>query len=275
MQTLVSEGGGSQSVDRASALLSFVARAGGCNVPMTALTAESGLSRPTVRRLMLALIRAGLVEQNQKTRHYSLGTESYLIGLMAQRRFDLLDCAMDSLLALSAESEDSSFLSIRRGSYAVCLHREEGAYPIRTQALQAGYRHPLGVGAGAMAILAALPATEQADTRADIAKTLEATYPSYTPEVIDRSIADTQRLGWSLNPGLHLINSWAVGVAVYSPNGAVLGALSIAALDVRMGPERQRELAQILRREAGLFEDRLLKKLGLSVARQANQENTT
>ncbi len=70
MQTLVGEGGGSQSVDRASALLSFVARAGGYNVPMTALTAESGLSRPTVRRLMLALIRAGLVEQNQKTRHY-------------------------------------------------------------------------------------------------------------------------------------------------------------------------------------------------------------
>ena len=261
------EGGGSQSVDRAAALLSFVARSGGANVPMTALTAEFGLSRPTIRRLMLALIRAGLVEQNSDTRHYSLGTESYLVGLMAQRRFDFVDCAMDSLLALSAESEDSSFLSIRRGSYSVCLHREEGAYPIRTQALQAGFRHPLGVGAGAMAILAALPASEQAEVRADIAETLTAKYPTYTPDILDKCIADTQRLGWSLNPGLHLTNSWAVGVAVHAPDGLVLGALSIAALDSRMQPERQIELANLLKREAGIFEDKLHRKLGGNYAR--------
>lgn len=260
------EGGGTQSVDRAAALLSFVARSGGADVPMTALTAESGLSRPTVRRLMLALIRAGLIEQDNNTRNYSLGTESYLLGLMAHRRFDLLDCAMDSLLTLSAESEDSSFLSVRRGSHSVCLHREEGAYPIRTQALQAGFRHPLGVGAGAMAILAALPADEQLAVRADIAETLAAKYPRYTPEVLDKSIAETRRLGWSLNPGLHLPNSWAVGVAVHAPNGSVLGALSIAALDVRMGPDRQKALAQLLLREAGKFEERLRKKLGANNA---------
>lgn len=258
---MASEGGGSQSVDRASALLSYVARCGGFNVPMKALTAESGLSRPTVRRLMLALIRAGFIEQNEQTRHYSLGSESYLVGVMAQRRFDLLDCAMDSLLTLSAESEDSSFFSIRRGSYAVCLHREDGAYPIRTQALQAGYRHPLGVGAGAMAMLAALPPNEQREVRAAIAQTLETKHPAYTAAVIDKGIADTQSMGWSLNPGLHLANSWAVGVAIHAPNGFVLGALSIAALEARMGPERQGELGTLLKREAVLVEDKLRLRL--------------
>ena len=65
-----------------------------------------------------------------------------------------------SLIALAAESGDSSFVSLRRGSYSVCLQREEGDFPIRTHVLQAGARHPLGVGAGAMAILAALTEAE-------------------------------------------------------------------------------------------------------------------
>ena len=52
---------------------------------------------------------------------------------------------------------DSSFLSVRRDNYAVCLYREEGTYPVRTHALQAGLQHPLGVGAGSLAMLSALP----------------------------------------------------------------------------------------------------------------------
>lgn len=267
--------GGAQSVDRALSLLSLVARHGGSNVPMSTLTEASGLSRPTVRRMMLALIGAGLVEQDAQTRNYALGAESYVIGLMAQRRFNLLEVAMDSLLAISLESEDSSFLSVRRGSYSVCLHREDGAYPIRTQALQAGYRHPLGVGAGAMAILAALTDQEQANVRAEITPVLRKNHPRYTDAVLDEGIAFARAKGWSLNPGLHIANSWAVGVPLRAPTGDVLGALSIAALDSRMHDSRQPELAALLTREARVIEGKLAKKLGLGKARKELQGGMT
>ena len=56
------EGGGAQSVDRALSLLSFVSRFGDEGVSIAAIVAETGLSRPTVRRLLLALIRANLDE---------------------------------------------------------------------------------------------------------------------------------------------------------------------------------------------------------------------
>lgn len=270
-----SDTSGAQSVDRALSLLSLVARCGGANVAMTDLTEASGLSRPTVRRMMLALIGAGFVEQDPQTRAYALGPESYIVGLIAQRRFNLLEVAMDSLLAISLESEDSSFLSVRRGSYSVCLHREDGAYPIRTQALQAGYRHPLGVGAGAMAILAALPEAEQADVRAEIAPVLTRNHPRYTDAVLDEGIAFARTNGWSLNPGLHIANSWAVGVPLHAPTGDVLGALSIAALDTRMQGNRQPELAALLKREAGVIERKLAKKAGFNRTRRKLQGEMT
>lgn len=146
------DGSGAQSVDRALVLLSLIGGGGGAPVPMTTLIEATGLSRPTVRRLMLALMRSGMVDQDDATRAYVLGPESYLLGLMARRRLDVLGAAMDSLQRLAEESGDNTYLSLRRGSYAVCAHREEGSYPIRTQALKTGDRHPLGVGAGAMAI---------------------------------------------------------------------------------------------------------------------------
>lgn len=253
--------GGAQSVDRALSLLSIVSFGGGAEVPMAFLTEKSGLSRPTVRRLMLALIRAGLVDQHPTTRNYSFGPESHLIGLMAQRQFPLLDLSMENLITISAETGDSSFLCIRRGFYSVCLHREEGSYPIRTQALLAGARHPLGVGAGAMAMLAALPEDQLVDARAANAAIMAEKYPGYTSEVIDQHVAETRKRGWALNPGIYLANSWGVGVAVHAPTGDVLGSLSVAALDFRMTEDRQNEIAAVLKREAAKLESKLKKRL--------------
>ncbi|MFZ7092574.1 IclR family transcriptional regulator [Primorskyibacter sp. 2E233] len=255
------EAGGAQSVDRALSLLSLVGQGGGRPVSMTALTDATGLSRPTVRRLMLALMRAGMVEQDASSRHYVLGPEIYLLGLMARKRVDVLEAASDSLLRLAAESEDNTYLSVRRGSYAVCAHREEGTYPIRSQALRTGDCHPLGVGAGAMAMLAALPEPERAEVLETITPLLAQGYPGYTPEVVAHSIARSQDRGWALNPGLYLPNSWAIGMAIHGPDGEVLGALSIAAIDTRMQETRQLELAAMLRREVAQVEARLSKRM--------------
>lgn len=263
---MTGEAAGSQSVDRAVALLSLIAREGGQDVSINRLVAASGLSRPTARRLLLALMRGGLVTQDGATRTYALGPEAYVLGMMAARSFDLLGPATTSLLRLSDESGDSSFLSIRRGAYAVCLHREDGAFPIRTQALQPGMRHPLGVGAGALAMLAALPDAEAEAVMAETAAEIARDHPNYRPEVLRAGITAARARGWSLNPGLSLRNSWGLGVALHVPDGGVIGALSIAALDTRMGPARQETLGSALLREARATEARLARALGMDPA---------
>ncbi|MEY8096876.1 IclR family transcriptional regulator [Falsihalocynthiibacter sp. S25ZX9] len=255
---------GAQSVDRALALLSLIGRSAVEGVGLSTIVQDTGLSRPTARRLLLALMRARMVEQDTATRHYFLGEETYVLGVLAAQRFDLMDLTRNSLVDLAALSGDSVFLSVRRDSFSVCLHKEEGAFPIRTHALQVGYRHPLGVGAGSLAILAALPAEERAEILSRNTDILAQNFPDCSPQALKPLINQAIERGYSLNPGLVLTSSWAVGAAFKMPGGRVAGAISIAAIDSRMGPERQAELGAALLLETAKIEARMAKTFALS-----------
>ena len=152
---------------------------------------------------------------------------------------------MESLRNLSEITMDTSFVSVKRGNYAVCLHREEGTYPVRTHALQAGNQHPLGIGAGSLAMLAALQ-RRRGGARAcgEPEGSGDAICLSTPRTQIREDVAKTRERGYALNPGRIVAGSWGLGTAVMFPDGRVAGALSIAAIDSRMSAERQPELAR-------------------------------
>ncbi len=251
---------GSQSVDRALQLLALIGREPAGGLPLVEIVAGSGLNKPTARRLLLALIRAGLVEQEPRTRHYCLGEEAFVLGVLAARRHGLLELAMESLRRLAAVTMDTSFLSVRRDHYCVCLHREEGTYPVRTHALQMGDQHPLGVGAGSLALLAALPDDDVDRLLAANEPALRARYQGFAPEILRDDLELARQRGFALNPGRLVASSWGVGMAFRYPDGRVAGALSLAAIDSRMAPERQDELSGHLRAEVTRME-RLLAEM--------------
>lgn len=242
---------GAQSVDRALVLLSLVGRHAGDGMALSELTAASGLNKPTVRRLMLALINGGMVDQCSRTQRYRPGPEAYLLGLRAAEHHGLIRTATRQVARLAKVTEDAACLSVRRGLHSLCLHREDGPYPIRTHALMPGAYHPLGVGAGSLAMLAALPDAEIEDTLAANHDTLVAEYPMLPPERLRELVAETRRLGHALNPGLVFPDSWGLGVALHWPDGSLAGALSLAAIESRMQEPRCREeLLPLLKREA-------------------------
>lgn len=238
---------GSQSVDRALRLLSLVGREAERGTQLSDIVEESGLNKPTARRLLLALMRAGLVEQEARTRRYYLGEEAYVLGTLASRRHGLLELSLESLRNLSDTTMDTSFLSVRRGNYSVCLHREEGTYPVRTHALQIGNQHPLGIGAGSLAMLSSLDDNEVETILAANKKVLETQYAYYPVEQIRDDVAAARRQGYALNPGRIVAGSWGLGLAIRYPDGRIAGALSLAAVDSRMSAGRQPALARHLR----------------------------
>ncbi|MEI5676784.1 IclR family transcriptional regulator [Mesorhizobium sp. CGMCC 1.15528] len=249
---------GAQSVDRALKLLSLVGRQAERGMPLSEIVEQSGFNKPTTRRLLLALIRAGLVEQDPVERRYYIGEEAYVLGSLASRRYGLLQLSMESLIRISRKTEDSSFLSVRRDTYSVCLYREEGTFPIRTHALQAGFEHPLGVGAGSLAMLSALPDDEIEVVLEQNAAVLQEKFPLLQPEQLRREVAATRERGYSVNPGLIYASSWGLGIVIRFADGKLAGALSIAAIDSRMQEARQVELAKILREEAAKVEAKLV-----------------
>nr|WP_305123220.1 IclR family transcriptional regulator [Roseomonas sp. GC11] len=243
-------------MERGIALLKLVA-GGAEGMGLAGLVQASGLNRPTARRLLLALIRGGLVEQDPQSRRYHLGPESYVLGTLAADRFGIHRLARDGLARLAQASGDTAFLSVRRDLFSVCLHREEGPFPVRTHVLAAGMRHPLGVGGAGLALLAALPEAEAEEVMARNAPLLAEAYPQHRPERLRALLAGARAAGYAINPGLVVAHSWGIGVAVRDAAGEPVAALSLAAIESRLGPERQPELAALLREEATRLEARL------------------
>jgi DNA-binding IclR family transcriptional regulator len=249
--------GGAQSIDRAATLLLLVGRAGPLGVRLSELVEQCDLPKPTVRRILLALVRSGLLDQEAESRRYHLGPEIHILGSLAGKRFGIHPISLRSLVRLAEETGDTAFLSIPRDVYSICVHREEGSYPIRTYALHAGDRHPLGVGAGSLALLAALPDDEVEQILTANADIFAEKYPRYSPAVLHKLVAEARASGYALNPGMTLPGSWAIAVTIKGSDGRPAGALSIAAIESRMDEARQRELAQLLKKEAAWIERRL------------------
>ena len=247
---------GTQSVDRALLLLSLIGASGEQGATLAGLVAGTGLNKATVRRLALALIRAGMAEQDTGSR-YHLGAQIQVLGAQAARRPGLIAAASESVMRLAQTTGDAALLSVRRGASSLCLMREEGSYPLRSHALVAGQTHPLGVGAGSLAMLAALPDDEADTILRAIAPVLTDRYPALTPGQIRDLIAQTRADGVALNPGLVIEGSWGLGIALHHPDGRLAGALSVATVEARMRPDRLPDLTRHLRAEAARIEARL------------------
>lgn len=251
-------GQGTQSIGRAIAVWRRIARATNGGLSLADLAGGTGLAKPTLRRILVALIREGLVEQDPASRHYFPGPETYVTGLLAAPRFGLIRVVGPSLTRLAQASGDTCFLTVRRGLHAVCLLREEGSYPVRTHALQPGDEHPLGIGAGALAILAAMPDAEIDEALEQLAPLLAAPrYAAYSVARLRDDVGAARSRGWALNPGLIVAGSWGIGVPIRHPLGHVAGALSLAAIDQRLTDERQAAMAALLRAEAERAETEL------------------
>ncbi len=244
--------GGSQSVIRALSLLSLVGRGGTIGLGLGELAEAAGVTRPTARRLLLALGAARMVDQDPDTRRYHLGPEAYLLASFAAERHGILPLAQPSMQRLAEATADTVLLTVPQDDHTLCLERVEGSFPIRTHALMRGDRKPAGVGAGALAILAALPKAEADQLMARVAGLVGDLGPAIASDV-----ALARQGDHAFNPGRVIAGSWGIGVAILWPDGRPAGALSLAAIDNRMQPERRADLVALLRQEVKVIEIQL------------------
>lgn len=245
---------GTQAVRRAIKVLRCIAHSRNQGVGLSVLCRQTGLIKSTAHRLTMALIAEGLVEQDGASKRYLLGAECHALGLIASDRFGLHKAAVKHVSKLAHETGDSAFFSIRQDIYSLCLLREEGDYPLKSRALAAGDRHPLGIGAGSQAMLSALSDEEVKTCIEQNIDDILRTYPNYDRAVLMRLVREGRAKGYSVNRGLVLIGSWGIGVAVRNDCGDVVGALSIATVESRLGPERELQLYERLRKEADSLE---------------------
>lgn len=223
----------------------LLATAGRRGLALTDLAHSAGLSHSTAHRLLQRLISERFALQFTSSRRYTLGPLAFELGVAAAAQFDVWQSARSLIRSFADEVGDTVYLVVRSGSEAVCIERVEGPSPVRVLPLEAGSRRPLGLGAGGLAILAALPEDEREETISDIGPTIFS-QGKLTRASLDASIDHYHRNGYALVRNRVTLGTSAVGVHISNTFGSPIAAVSVAAIGSRMGDSRAWALARQL-----------------------------
>jgi DNA-binding IclR family transcriptional regulator len=205
--------------------------------------------------LLAALTRERLLEQDASHRYHG-GVELWVLGEAAARRFDIRELCRLPLERITAETQDTVYLSVRSGYEAICVARYEGAFPIRTLSLNLGDRRPLGVGSGSLALLAFLSEADRHEVLDGLSRQLTR-YPRFTTTGIRRLMDETRARGYSFVGGTILPGMSAFGVPILDGHGHAIAALSVAAIDARMAEPRLSKMIRLVQSQAIAVSNRL------------------
>jgi DNA-binding IclR family transcriptional regulator len=235
------DGGTHQSIARIDLLLSALAENPEQGLRLAEVCRATGLGKATAHRLLSGLVAYKLADYDAEAGRYTVGFKVFAWASGVQNRYGLAELARPGLERLVERFHDAVYLSIRRGDEAVCVERLEGSFPIKTLAFKVGDHRPLGVGAGAAAILAALPLDEQ---RRVLAATVKgrAAYRCSDAELAE-ILQSARRGGYAFVDGKVVPGICTVGVAILLDDGTPIGAISVSAIGERMHLRRRKEIA--------------------------------
>ncbi|MGE4244260.1 IclR family transcriptional regulator [Ramlibacter sp.] len=234
---------GAQSAGKALELLRLVSMNHLEGLRLSDAVELSGLDRSTTHRLLACLVDEGFVDRAEPLRRYRLGMEAMQFGLLSTAMTPLVERFRHVLRDLAQRSGDTAFLVVQSGDHALCIHREEGAYPIKALLVEVGTRRVLGASGVGVGVLARLQDAEvdaiygrQKSEYRKIGLTLEG---------LRRFVEETRKLGYSQTPDHTTGEARGVGCAVRLSDTSYAG-ISLAAINARMTTERRRELGKAL-----------------------------
>jgi DNA-binding IclR family transcriptional regulator len=237
---------GAQSLRRALKLLRLLAEHHEDGIRLPEVMAASGLERSTAHRLLSCLVEERFAERDATGRSYRLGVEAMQLGFASMRRVPLVDTCRPLMQKLARMSGDTVFLVIRQGDYCLCLDREEGHFPVKVFTTELGDRRLLGLGAGGLALMSALPDAEV--ERIYERHVADYAHAGFTRERLLQAVRRTRSTGHA-----DIVDTLTTGVSgvgcTFAASQGTLAAISFGAISPRLPPERKLELAQLLKAE--------------------------
>ncbi len=234
---------GAQSLRRALQLLRLLAEHQEDGIRLTEVMEASGLERSTTHRLLSCLVEEQFAERDPDDKAYRLGIDAMQLGFASMRRVPLVDACRPLMQRLARMSGDTVFLVIRQGDYCLCLAREEGHFPVKVFTTDVGGRRLLGLGAGGLALMAALADAEV--ERIVDRHTAEFTQAGFSRERLLQAVRRTRAAGYA-----DIVDTLTVGVsgvgATFAPSAGTLAAISFGAITSRLPAQRKSDLAHLL-----------------------------
>lgn len=252
-ETNTQSASGPRTLRRGLLVLAALRNHGQMGLNVTDIARITAIQRPTIYRLLAALIEADLAAPVAGTKKYRSQLSAAANGPGADSR---IQQTLPSLQRLAERTGDAVFLVVRDGDDSISLHREIGSYPVQILATYAGKRQPLGVGSGGMALLANLPDALAYSIMARNSGRLEE-YGGMTHQEMRRLIENTRARGYSVVGNHAVRGALGVGCALLNPQGEPLLSISVTAIIDRMPTPRQREIAGLIQTELAALQPKL------------------
>ena len=182
-------------------------------------------------------------------RKYYFGIEMFSLTHAAQSHQLLDRIALPHLAKLRDQLGQTVYLTKRVGVDAICVVRLEANDIVQMLVMDVGTRIPLGLGAGGLAMLAALPEDERNELiRINMPRFRER--PSFNLDSFNATLSAALELGYASHKGLFIPGVAGIGVPVLDSHSRPLVAVSTAFLNEWIAPGDYKDCAALICRTA-------------------------
>jgi DNA-binding IclR family transcriptional regulator len=239
--------GGAQAVRRAIDVVRAVAQFQRSGANLKRIAVATGLSNSTAFRILRSLTEERMLRYDVDERCYHMGSLAFELGLATHAEAAIQDEWRETAISVARQTRLTTYVMARSDNEAVCLLCEQGSMAIRAVPMDVGQRLPLGIGAGSLAILAALDDDEVTrivashDSRLDL-------FPGRRREsqrILER-VAATRENGFAQSSGTVATGLSGIGVSVPAGRRLLRLAVSVSAAVDRIAPSEARQMASII-----------------------------
>ncbi|WP_186668180.1 IclR family transcriptional regulator [Sporosarcina sp. BP05] len=225
-----------QSIDRAMTVAKVLVTTDN-GLSITDLSKQCELPLSTLHRLLKAMIKQGMVQQDERTKSYSLGTVWLEYGLKIYDQIDYVSKIRPELERLMREVDESVYLSKPLGMEALIIERIDSENnPIRIHD-QLGLRIPMHIGAANKAMLAYMPTSQSKEI-------LSTLLPKEEIREMKAALKEIKNQGYSTSHGERTEGTFSVAVAILNHFEEVVGAISIGFVSFNLTEDRIEFLAE-------------------------------
>jgi len=219
---------GTQAIRRASTILKYISLNPSSGATLNQVCESTELSRSTAHRILKCLVQERLVNQSDDAKRYTIGTLVYELGLAVRAwQEDVLNWR-PVLESVSTDTGVTAYLMGRSGNESICLDKVEGPSIVRVIPVEVGQRRPLGVGAGAAALLASIPDEECEQVIQSIGPHL-ARYSVLKSSTVSEIVRKAKATGFAESHSYVAQGVYGLGIAIRNGKAPARLALSLAA----------------------------------------------
>ncbi|WP_354005056.1 IclR family transcriptional regulator [Ramlibacter cellulosilyticus] len=206
------------------------------------LSRRTGLSRPTLYRLLHTLGQKGFVLAEGEPQRFRLGPAVGHLAHVWSSGIDLTTVAQEGMKRIQDETGETVALFSRVGGERVCVAELPSRHPLSFKR-GVGYRERIALGASGRVILAYVDdETVQAAVRAGPLP--------FARKRFDEDLAKIRERGWGVSRDELIEGAVAIAAPFFRAGGVVAGSMAVFGPAVRIDETRAAEFGRLLAREA-------------------------